>query len=100
MENVKGLLSARYKNESIFQHILSDLKRPGSERWAGAAPRGPLEYHLMPLAAGSAEILASLRQAQPRDFVLKAEDYGIPQARHRIIILGVRADLRWTPAPL
>src|ERR1035437_6684235 len=36
MENVKGLLSAQYKSEGIFQRILNDLKHPlGAVRWAG-----------------------------------------------------------------
>jgi DNA (cytosine-5)-methyltransferase 1 len=29
------------------------------------------------------------------DFVIHAEQYGIPQARHRVILLGVRKDLRY-----
>jgi DNA (cytosine-5)-methyltransferase 1 len=29
---------------------------------------------------------------EPEDFVVHAEDYGIPQARHRIILLGILAD--------
>ena len=34
----------------------------------------------------------------PRDFVIRAEDYGIPQRRHRVILLGVRANLRAAPS--
>jgi DNA (cytosine-5)-methyltransferase 1 len=29
----------------------------------------------------------------PRDFIVKAEEYGIPQARHRVILLGIREDI-------
>jgi DNA (cytosine-5)-methyltransferase 1 len=29
----------------------------------------------------------------PEDTVIRAEDYGIPQARHRVILLGIRSDL-------
>jgi DNA (cytosine-5)-methyltransferase 1 len=36
----------------------------------------------------------------PDAFVLRAEDYGIPQARHRIIIVGVREDVRGRPLTL
>jgi DNA (cytosine-5)-methyltransferase 1 len=102
MENVKGLLSARYKSEGIFQRILKDLKHPlGAMRWAGnPMHQEALEYQLMPLAAGSGELLANLSHTEPRHFVLRAEDYGIPQARHRIIVLGIRADLRLVPIPL
>jgi DNA (cytosine-5)-methyltransferase 1 len=33
------------------------------------------------------------------DFVLKAEDHGVPQARHRVIVIGVRDDLTTEPPP-
>ena len=36
----------------------------------------------------------------PPDFVVKSEDYGIPQARHRVIVLGVRDDVLVGPRPL
>ena len=29
----------------------------------------------------------------PRDFIVRSEDYGIPQARHRVILLGIRKSL-------
>jgi DNA (cytosine-5)-methyltransferase 1 len=29
----------------------------------------------------------------PEDFIVRAEEFGIPQARHRVIILGVREDI-------
>jgi DNA (cytosine-5)-methyltransferase 1 len=32
------------------------------------------------------------------DYVIKAEDFGIPQARHRVVLLGVREDLDARPA--
>jgi DNA (cytosine-5)-methyltransferase 1 len=34
------------------------------------------------------------------DFVIKAEEYGIPQARHRVILLGVRSDITNAPCQL
>ena len=30
---------------------------------------------------------------EARDFVIRAEEFGIPQARHRVILLGVRSDV-------
>ena len=30
---------------------------------------------------------------QPSDFVVRAEQFGVPQRRHRVIIVGIRADL-------
>ena len=34
---------------------------------------------------------------KPQDFIIKAENFGIPQARHRVILLGVRSD--WPNIP-
>ena len=36
----------------------------------------------------------------PADFLIKAENYGVPQARHRVILLGVRADVEGVPGTL
>jgi DNA (cytosine-5)-methyltransferase 1 len=35
-----------------------------------------------------------------KDFVVCAEDHGIPQTRHRVIIVGVRSDIRAKPGVL
>ncbi len=95
MENVKGLLSAEVKKERIFERILADLRHPLSATlWAANFDaKLPLEYQLLPLTTGAGELFANARQSEPEDFVVRAEDFGIPQARHRIIILGVRSDL-------
>lgn len=96
MENVKGLLSAKVKQEHIFDRILADLKNP-----TAALPwmRGlePVSYKLYPLSTESGDLLGEFK---PEDFVLRAEQHGVPQARHRIIILGVRSDLRRRPGVL
>ena len=36
-------------------------------------------------------------RVDPRLFLVKAEDYGVPQARHRMFIVGVRSDLKVRP---
>lgn len=95
MENVKGLLSAKIGQESTFERILSDLRRP-FDATQGAPPgrRGALEYQLMPLTPAPGELLGKF---EPEDFVVRCEEYGIPQARHRIIILGIRSDIAGKP---
>ena len=35
-----------------------------------------------------------------RDFIIRAEQYGIPQARHRVILLGVKVGIRGVPGVL
>ena len=37
---------------------------------------------------------ASLQEAgRPSDFIVRAEEFGVPQRRHRAIIVGIRSDL-------
>jgi len=92
MENVKGLLSATVKKERIFDRILADLKFP---RFAtGLGSKDELEYKFYPLVPATGELV---KVFAPEDFVIHSEDFGIPQARHRIIILGVRSD--WDGKP-
>lgn len=77
MENVKGLLSSHHSGSPMFQRILADL----------SAPASGLEYEIRSFVkAGDSETL------DPVDFVIQAERYGIPQSRHRVILLGVRRD--------
>lgn len=71
MENVKGLLSAKHHGHSVLDRIMEDMKSEGYE-------------------------IRSLITSDPRDpsdYVVRSELYGIPQARHRLILLGVKEDL-------
>ena len=86
MENVKGILSSRVDDGRIFERIMSDLKRPGQADGSNVS----LDYVLMPLAASSSDMTSV---SKPADFILKAEEFGIPQARHRVIIVGIRKDV-------
>jgi DNA (cytosine-5)-methyltransferase 1 len=85
MENVKGILSSQVGGGAIFGRIMADLQRPS----AAGRPTDPPEYLLMPLTADTLQGV----EPEPSDFILKAERYGIPQARHRVIILGIRSDV-------
>ena len=85
MENVKGLLSSSIDGESrIVDRVLDDLRgeRAGAER-----------YRLVALAPRSRGQLSLVGIPRAADFVVRAEDLGIPQARHRVIIVGIREDL-------
>ena len=84
MENVKGMLSAKVDGIRILDQVLEDLRNAGG---------GPDSYRLVPLVRQSIAELALDDWISPKDFVVQAEDFGVPQARHRIIILGVRSDL-------
>mgnify|MGYP003143330830 CR=1 FL=1 len=83
MENVKGMLSAKINGEKIIDDILKDLKKPTSRIESNDSD---IEYEIFSL---SKEVSG---EPEPSDFLIKSEDYGIPQARHRVILLGVRKD--------
>lgn len=95
MENVKGLLSAKLKEEHIFDRILADLANPAAAMPEAATEE--VEYQLFPLAVRHDE---PTDLYEPEDFVVCAEKHGIPQARHRIIILGIRSDVAGEPGVL
>lgn len=88
MENVKGILSAKVNGEPIFHSILKDLSDPDSAIGSTKSKSG---YRLFSLV-NNVEFKRgdSPNSINPHDFVIRAEEYGIPQARHRVIILGVR----------
>jgi len=88
-ENVKGLLSASMNGTSLFDRILSDLRAPASAMGDGGTQETH-EYRVWPLTRCSGD---SPVATKPSDFIVKAEQYGIPQARHRIFLLGIRTDL-------
>lgn len=85
MENVKGILTSRVQDRQLFDSILEDLRRPDL---ASGVDRG-LEYELVALGGDAPEASG----CDPEDFIVHAEQYGVPQARHRVIICGVRRDV-------
>jgi DNA (cytosine-5)-methyltransferase 1 len=51
-------------------------------------------HHYEMRAIRVADGRASLQEAaQPYDFIVRAEEFGVPQRRHRVIIVGIRSDL-------
>ena len=82
MENVKGMLSSSLNETRIFERVLADLRNAGGGyRLVALSPRYGEEPNLF---AGSID---------PRNFIIRAEDFGLPQARHRVIVVGIRHDL-------
>ena len=78
MENVKGLLSSSHSGKSMFNRIIEDL----------SSPRKGLEYDIRSIVKDGQGT-----ELDPEDYVIASEKYGIPQCRHRLILLGVRKDL-------
>ncbi len=79
MENVKGMLSARVDGERMIERIMSDLQMAGGRKQ---------QYTIVPLTVDD-------RGSHP-GHVIRAEEYGIPQRRHRVILMGIRIDKRST----
>lgn len=100
MENVKGLLSATLEKRRIFEQILDDLRSPCEaiirEGRRLADGRQRTRYNLLSLVLSKKDHAEDLRR-----FTIRTERYGIPQARHRLFVIGVRSDLNAdTLAPL
>lgn len=83
MENVKGLLSSKINGGAVFEQIMSDLKQPSKN--------SKCRYRIFSLVKESESFDDPVFAG--KDFVIKSEKYGIPQARHRVILFGVREDV-------
>jgi DNA (cytosine-5)-methyltransferase 1 len=85
MENVKGLLSSKPDGSLIFDTIKRDLKSPSAAMEQEGTVLAAVRYKLYSLAPSYG--------SSGEEFVLKAESHGIPQTRHRVIVVGVREDV-------
>ena len=93
MENVKGILSAKVGNEQIFTSILNDLSAPGV---ALDLKEQNLRYRICSLVCDT-EFRAGddPSSVNPADYIIRSELFGVPQARHRVILLGIREDFNF-----
>jgi len=79
MENVRGILSSNYKGRPIFGQILEDLSEAG------------YDLHALGERAGDSLFEGAFDH---RSYLLVASDFGVPQRRARVFILGTRKDLK------
>lgn len=84
MENVEGMLSSSIDGRKIFDKVLEDLRKAGGK---------PASYTLFSIVRGSGGSMDIVPPANSRSFLVRSEEFGVPQARHRVIILGVRKDI-------
>lgn len=99
MENVKGLLSAKLNGCSIFDMILRDLRKPSDVLPGTACP----QYRVFSLSSKPVDYDPSTGNPvykKDTDYLIEAEKYGIPQKRHRVILLGIREDLKVANVPV
>lgn len=94
MENVKGILSSRVDGEKIFHSILRDLSDPQ----LATTKKSGLGYKIYSLVVPTL-FSKGMEPADidVHDFIIRAENHGVPQARHRVILLGVREDINAVP---
>jgi DNA (cytosine-5)-methyltransferase 1 len=90
MENVKGILSSKVNNKLVFHDILRDLSNPSIATQLGDGPEYVIHSLVTDTTFSHGMDPVSI---DPRDFIIHSERYGIPQARHRVILLGIRSDI-------
>jgi DNA (cytosine-5)-methyltransferase 1 len=96
MENVKGILSSRKSGQLIVDSILRDLKTPCK---ASGRCRDHVSYRIYAVANYEGTPL-NLFLEEPGSYIVHAENHGVPQTRHRFIVLGVREDITAVPEVL
>jgi DNA (cytosine-5)-methyltransferase 1 len=110
MENVKGILSSRLSGPNgedigrVFDQIRADLSDPGAALASDAdtslltaiRTERPHRYRLYSLVSDG----RSGSEVKDAEFLIRSELYGVPQKRHRVILLGVRDDIGNEPKSL
>ena len=103
MENVKGILSSKVENEHIFRQLIGDLQNPVNsyKKLQGKEniTQSKVRYKIYSLVKKPQEydLIDNSPIYKPTDFIIRSEEYGIPQTRHRVILLGIRADIDIIP---
>ena len=82
MENVKGMLSAHRNKQRIFPDVMRKLQ-------CGSGSDG---YRLFAFASRSGVRVLD-EGAKSTDFLVRADEHGVPQTRHRVFVLCIRRDI-------
>lgn len=114
MENVQGITSARSAHDddkagSIFKKIISDLRSPGEAVYEDLPLdlkekygfQNDLKYRLVSMSKSEiTDLFGDPVKKTGDDFLVGSENYGVPQARSRVFIVGIREDLEGRPPVL
>lgn len=90
MENVKGILSSKVGGQNVFHNILRDLSDPGAALKNTTGARYVIHSLVAPVSYRYGDDPA---EVDVHGFIIESENFGIPQTRHRVILLGVREDI-------
>ena len=89
MENVAGIGSAKLANGSkIFPEIIKRLEYLKED----PDLHDKKKYHIYSLTIDKANFIGTDQNPSDKDFLINAIDYGVPQARKRVILLGINAE--------
>ena len=95
MENVKGLLSSKKAGKKIIEQIVEDLRNPLSTNRGPNSVSKHLDYSLYPLVKPDHQLDAKeSAYRNPAEYIIRSEDYGIPRRDTRLILVGIRNDLK------
>ena len=83
MENVKGMISSSIDGEGAFPKIMRRLRNAC----------GPNSYELFALTSSKCDLSFNDLLMAPSEFIVRAEEFGIPQTRHRVFIICIRSDI-------
>lgn len=89
MENVSGIGSAKLANgELIFPEIIKRLE------YLKDNPSDTDEkiYHIYSLVKKKSDFVGTDETPSEKDYLVRAIDFGVPQDRRRVILLGVRTE--------
>lgn len=104
MENVKGILSSTISKGEISGRVFSQIRQDLSSPWEALkddcllpelkrlSGGGRRNYRLYSFVTETNE-----KAVSDTEFLIRCEEYGIPQARHRVVLLGVRDDIAGRP---
>lgn len=103
LENVKGIGSAKLNESdtpgSVFLNLCNGLKNPESI-FENELIESDFGYNLFTLSDRDNLDFSGIENLNASNFILRAEEYGIPQSRHRVIVVGIRKDLTVKPNKL